>query len=210
MRLSRAERSLLVDWWFTVDRVLLADHPGDRRRGPAAVAGGQPVDRPQARTADVLFRRAPFRLRAGERRPAAGRVAAVAGKRAAALAGRAARVLGADGDRSRHRRRDQRRAALAALRRLFAAALRVRQAGFRRALRLADRRERAPARHAGDAAGRCALPRVRRPARAAARRRPDAAREPGVVRAVPAGRPVAHAGSSAWRRGSRRLCSLPT
>ena len=24
MRLSRAERSLLVDWWFTVDRVLLA------------------------------------------------------------------------------------------------------------------------------------------------------------------------------------------
>ena len=24
MRLSRAERSLLVDWWFTVDRALLA------------------------------------------------------------------------------------------------------------------------------------------------------------------------------------------
>ena len=24
MRLSRAERSVLVDWWFTVDRVLLA------------------------------------------------------------------------------------------------------------------------------------------------------------------------------------------
>ena len=24
MRLSREERSLLVDWWFTVDRVLLA------------------------------------------------------------------------------------------------------------------------------------------------------------------------------------------
>ena len=24
MRLSRAERSLLADWWFTVDRVLLA------------------------------------------------------------------------------------------------------------------------------------------------------------------------------------------
>ena len=24
MRLSRAERSLLADWWFTVDRMLLA------------------------------------------------------------------------------------------------------------------------------------------------------------------------------------------
>ena len=37
-------------------------HPGHCRRGPPAVAGGEPVRRPQARTADVLFRRAPFRL----------------------------------------------------------------------------------------------------------------------------------------------------
>ena len=89
------------------------------------------------------------------------------------------------------RRRDQRRPALAALRRLFAAALRVRQAGLRRALGLADRRERAPARHAGDAAGVALYRRVRRPAGAATRRRPDAARQRGVVCAVPAGRPVA-------------------
>ena len=51
MRLSRAERSLLVDWWFTVDRALLAARSGHRRRRAAAVAGGEPVHRPQARAA---------------------------------------------------------------------------------------------------------------------------------------------------------------
>ena len=67
-------------------------HSGHHRRGAAAVAGGEPVDCAAARAADVLFRRAPCRLCAGERRPPARGVAAVAGGRAPSGARRAAGV----------------------------------------------------------------------------------------------------------------------
>ena len=50
---------------------------------------------------------------------------------------------------------------------------------------------------------------VRRPARAAARCRPDAAGEPGVGRAVPAGRAGRCAGSSGCWRRCWRACSPP-
>ena len=45
---ARRTAAVLADWWFTVDRVLLADHPGHRRRGAAAVAGGQPGRSPSS------------------------------------------------------------------------------------------------------------------------------------------------------------------
>ena len=183
---------------------------GDRRRGAAAVAGGEPVDCAAARAADVLFRRAPCRLRAGERRPPAGGVAAVAGRRAPSGAGRAAGVAGDDGAGGPGRRRDQRRAALAACRRLFPAAFGVRQAGVRGAVRLAAGGGRAAPRHAGHADGRLPLPPAHRPARAAARRRPGAAGEPGVGCHVPAGRPAAALVLRARRQPSREGCSSPT
>ena len=192
MRLSRAERSVLVDWWFTVDRVLLASHPG----------------RSSARACCCRWRRAPRSpSSAGCRRSISSSAISCSRWRASSCCwpcrcSRQSRVrrlslavlLGAFALMAlvvMVGRRDQRRAPMAAPRRLFAAALRVRQAGVRRALGLADRRERAPPRHAGDAArGRSSISRSR-PARAAARRRPDAAGEPGVVRAAPARRQAA-------------------
>ena len=177
---------------------------GHRRRGAVAVAGGEPVDRAQARPADLLLRRAACRLCARERRSAARGIAAFAGAGAPPRARRAARRLRADGARAHDRRRDQRRAAMAAPRRLFAAALRVRQAGVRGAVGLAAGGGRSPPRHARHADGRVPLPRVRLPAGAAARRGPGTAGEPRMGRAVPARRPAAalvlHArGGARWR-----------
>ena len=55
------------------------DHPGDRRRRAAAVAGGEPSIALKRGLPTFHFVAAPFRFAADERRPPAGRVAAVAG-----------------------------------------------------------------------------------------------------------------------------------
>ena len=158
MRLSRAERSLLVDWWFTVDRVLLATILVIVGAGlllslaaspSIALKRGLPTFHFVQRhfvfalTSVVLLLAVSLLSRTSVRRLSlAVLLGALALMLIVLLAG--AEINGAT--------------ALAALRRLFAAALRVRQAGIRRSLRLADRRKRAPPDMPAIAAGRSALP----------------------------------------------------
>ena len=210
MRLSRAERSLLVDWWFTVDRALLA---------AVLVIVGAGLLLSLAASPSIALKRGLPIFYFVERHVvfALASVAILlavsllspAQVRRLALVGAAGR-LGDDGAGALRRHRDQRRAALAAYRRLLAAALGVRQAGVRGPVRLAAGRGRAAPRHAGHADGRLPLSRVRQPARAAARRRPGAAGEPRVGRAVPARRPAAALVLHACGRARDGGCSRPT
>ena len=210
MRLSRAERSLLVDWWFTVDRVLLAAILVIVGAGlllslaaspSIALKRGLPtfhfVERHFvfALASVVLLLAVSLLSQARVRRLSLAVLLAALALMALVL------LTGAEINGAR--------------RWLHFGGYSLQPSEFAKpafvvCLRLADRRKRAPARHAGHGAGRCALSRVRRPARAAARCRPDAAREPGVVRAVPARRPVAHVVPRPGSGSRRRSCSRPT
>ena len=211
MRLSRAERSLLVDWWFTVDRVLLAT---------ILVIVGAGLLLSLAASPSIALKRGLPTFHFVQRHFVFA-VLSVVLLLAVSLLSQAQvrrlslavllRRLGADGDRARWRApRSTARGdgCTSAAIRCNPPSSPSRPSSFSRAWLIAES-ERRPDMPAIAAGGR-ALPRVRRPARAAARCRPDAAREPGVVRAVPAGRPAAAlvAGDGGGARAA--CCSRPT
>src|SRR6476659_9065310 len=132
MRLSRAERSLLVDWWFTVDRVLLAT---------ILVIVGAGLLLSLAASPSIALKRGLPTFHFVQRHFAFALTSVVLLLAVSLLS--QARV---------------RRPALVALRRLFLATLRVRQAGLHRSLRLADRRKPTPSGNADHDARRRALP----------------------------------------------------
>ena len=101
MRLSRAERSLLVDWWFTVDRVLLATILVIVGAGLLLSLAASPSIALKRGLPTFYFVERHFVFALASVGRHAGRVAAVAGARAAACARRAARRLRADGARAR-------------------------------------------------------------------------------------------------------------
>ena len=209
MRLSRAERSLLVDWWFTVDRVLLATILVIIGAGlllslaaspPIALKRGLPTFHFVQRhfvfalTSVVLLLAVSLLSQASVRRLS---LAVLLGSLALMA------IVLVTGTEINGARRWLHFGGYSLQPSEFAKPAFVVLSAW--LIAESERRPDMPAMVLAVAA----LCRVRRPARAAARCRPDAAREPGVVRAVPAGRPAARAGSSAWRRALAGALSLP-
>ena len=204
MRLTRADRSVLSDWWFTVDRLMFFALLLLMGAGLVLSLAASP---PIAAKYDLE----PFYF---VRRHAALLLPSVAIMFAASTLTpkqirRASLVIflvgiALDGAHPRARARDQGRQALAPARRRLDPAVRIREAGLHRAHRLAVQREPEAPRHPGHPARRRALRHLRGAARHAARFRPDAARHAGVGRAVLHGRHQYGVDRRARRRGRRR------
>ena len=208
--MSRAERTPLTDWWWTVDRGLLAALFALMVAGLVFLMGGGPpvAERIGLPTFYFLNRQAMYLA------PTIALICAVSflslrGIRRVALitwiCGVALCLLARE-----VRPRDQGRAPLDPVRAVRPAAVRIRQAGLRGGGRLGVLGRRATPRHAGRHPGAAAAADHHRAAAAAARFRPDHADHHGVVRAVLRGRPAPDLGRGARRaRARRRVRRLP-
>ena len=150
---SRTVRTPFGDWWWTVDRAVLAAHvrPHARRHHP--VARREPAGRGAAQPRRLPFRQPPHPVPGADRRGAAGDLVPVAAADPARRAGRVPGQPAAGRGDAVLRRRDQGRAALARHLRHQHAAVGVPQARLRHPDRLAVCRIDAAAGDAGQHRG---------------------------------------------------------
>ena len=207
---SRAERTEVGEWWWTIDRQLLAALGALMVSGLVfLMAGGPPVaERLGLSTFHFVNRQVIYLGPTVALAP--GGIVPVAAPRAPARALRLPPEHRPVHPGAPIRARDQGRAPLDHARRLRHPAVRIREADFRRPHRLGVLGGRAAQRHAGHDPRAPAPARDHRAARAAARFRPDDARDDRLVLACSSSPACTGSGCSASAAPASSASSRPT